>query len=314
MSAAAVLAAMAVVSHAQAPATPQFRYGAPVDVRSFLYQRDIGKSGPGVTELTLDAAALAHCSPGFADLRIVAADGRQVPYVIGKDATSVAMQLPALENDPSRPGTALRRTRPDGHRNNADDRGAISRYLVRLPYSHLPPARLVLHTTARVFEREVWLEVAPGSGAERPDADWRIVATSRWSHTDPESDAQPLTFEFGSLPTSTLHLAVDEGDNAQLPLGRPALLLPAYRVRFIRPAAPLRLVYGNRRLDAPRYDLALEAASLLDLPAERVAAGPEQQSQPAHLPAGILFWSALVLAVVVLFGLLGRLVRKDAAS
>lgn len=280
------LCLLAQLAAAQVPAAPQFRYGAPIDVESFLYRREIPAGKAGVTDLQLDAAALSHSSPQFADLRIVADDGRQVPYLIEKDADPLSVQLPPLDEDSSPPPTTLQPFcgKPAGARGA---HGRISRYVVRLPYTRLPDAQLVLSTTARVFEREVWLEVGPDAGEDRADIAWRIIADAGWSHTDPERGTPALRLGMPPLRTLTLHLVVNEGDNEALPFGRPALLLPAYHARFVRPAnARLQLVYGNRGSEAPRYDLALVARSLLDSPAEQVTAAPERPGPaPGYRPA-----------------------------
>jgi hypothetical protein len=288
----------AAVAGAQWPAAPQFRYGAPVDVGSFTYRRDIPPGAGGVAEMRLDAAALAHCRREFADLRIVAGDGRQVPYLIAKMNEPLAIELPALEKDTSSPGTGR------GDRSH----GTISRYVIRLPYPNLPPAQLVLTTGARVFTRTLILQVGPSTTDNRAE-DGRTIGMAAWSHAVPDTDASPVTLPVESLPTAMLHLVVEEGDNAPLPISRPTLLLPGYRVRFVRPAdVPLYLVYGNRELEPARYDLALAAGGLLNSPADQVLASPEPQDTTRRLPAGIIFWSALGASVVVLLALVARLV------
>ncbi len=288
--------------------SPPFKQSPQVEIDSFAYRRDIPAGSPGLTELRLDVAALAHTRTGFADLRIVSSDGRQVPFLVEKQAEPLSIQLPALEKD----SASFPRRRPPSGGAVGATRGTVSRYAVRLPYPHLPASRLVLTTTARVFERELWVEVGPGEHDDRPDADWRVVATSWWSHADPETAAPALTFDVPPLHTTTLHLAVDEGDNSPLPLAHPALLLPAYRLRFVRAtAAPLQLIYGNRQVEQPRYDLALVARRLLDSPAAQVTAGPERPATAPRVRAGIVFWSALGLAVAVLFGLIVRLLRRQ---
>jgi Protein of unknown function (DUF3999) len=59
--------------------------GAPLDVSSFRYSRDIAAGGAELVALPLDAAVLAHSAgPGteFADVRIVDGAGRQVPRLV----------------------------------------------------------------------------------------------------------------------------------------------------------------------------------------------------------------------------------------
>ncbi len=294
--AAAALCVMVVGTGAQSPAGPDFHYGAPVDVGAFAYRRDIPAGAAGIAELRLDAAALAHCRSQFADLRIVAGDGRQVPYLIAKMNEPLAIRLSHLERDTSPPGASAGGERA---------RGTVSRYVIRLPYPKLPPAQLVLTTTARMFTRTLILQADPGPADKAPDT----LGVATWQHAMPDTDASPLTFTIESLQSTTLRLIVQEGDNAPLPIGVPTLLLPGYRVRFVRPAnVPLQLVYGNRELEPARYDLVLAARWLVTSPAQEVVPGPEPRTTTNALPAGIIFWSALVAAVVVLLALVGRLV------
>src|SRR5512146_2664805 len=116
----ALLLLFAATAGAQAPQPPPFRYGAPLDVGSFAYQRPIPAGKAGLVDLTLDAAALAHCQPDLRDLRIAASDGRQVPYLLERGNGDLSLALPPLEKDTSRGDS--RRT----------GRGRISRYLIRV--------------------------------------------------------------------------------------------------------------------------------------------------------------------------------------
>ena len=104
-----------------------------------------------------------------------------------------------------------------------------------------------------------------------------------------------------------------EGDNAPLPLERPELLLPSFQVRFFRPATgALRVLYGQERLPAPRYDLALLAPTVLASPAVETALAAEQEPKPdqAALLQPKVFWAILLAAAVVLLLLIVRLVRR----
>jgi len=101
--------------------------------------------------------------------------------------------------------------------------------------------------------------------------------------------------------------------NSPIALDSMRLLLPAYRVRFVREGtAPLSLVYGRSDLDTPSYDLALLAPRLLGAPATELAAGPEQPVAPPAMNAMpmTVFWSILGLAVAVMLGLIARMVVK----
>jgi hypothetical protein len=119
-------------------------------------------------------------------------------------------------------------------------------------------------------------------------------------------------FDVPTLDVTTLLLTIDEGDNVPLPLGAPRLLLPSYRLRFFR-TEPERLTlhYGDPSLRAPRYDLALLAPRLIGVSAHEV--WPEEENPVAVEPTDPaltqkrVFWAALILAVLVLLGVIGKL-------
>jgi hypothetical protein len=186
-----------------------------------------------------------------------------------------------------------------------------------LPDTGLPASRLVIHTGARVFERQVALEMLPSA---EDDARARrgpiTLASALWRNADPDVAAPALTLELPRLPVSELSLVVDEGDNAPLPVSDPTLLLPSYRLRFFRDAhTPLTLVYGRSDLGAPRYDLALLAPRLLGAPAQDILPGAEQNAMHVTgVTPTIVFWCALTLAVLALIVLIARLLRPGTSE
>jgi Protein of unknown function (DUF3999) len=288
-----------------AAASPLPALGAPLDPVRFHDRRAIPAAPAGLTSLLLDAAVLSR-SPDLVDLRIADAGGRQIPY------------LPERRDEPlSLPLAALAKQAQKG------DPPSLSRYRIELPYPSLPAARLVLATTARVFEREVRLVEVPAATREPRadrDAGEREVAHASWRHADPETPAPQLTLDLPASPATRFDLLVEEGDNAPLPLDPPRLLLPANRLRFFYPAgASLRLLYGQPGLAPPRYDLALLAPRLLGETAHEIALAPEAASARTRAtevdPSALerkLFWGALVGAVLVLLVILGRMLRGGA--
>jgi len=270
--------------------------GAPIDPSAFRYARGIPLGAAGLTTLALDAAVLAHSS--LSDIRLAANDGHQVPFLVERLDEPLSLALLSPERTTNRGDPASR-----------------SRYRLRLPYTGLPASRLVLHTDARVFERQVTLEMYPS-----PDDDPRAragpitIASMTWRQSNPDWAAPALTIDVPPLRVGELQLVIDEGDNAPLPIRDASLLLPAYRLRFFRDApTPLTLLYGRTDLEAPRYDLALLAPRLLGASATDVLPGPERDvARVTGVTPTIVFWCALALAVLALLVLIARLLRPGA--
>jgi hypothetical protein len=287
-----------------APALPTV--GSPVDSALFDYVRDLPAGNAGLMTVSLDAAALAHSAgaqSGFADLRVIDASDRQVPYLVERTSAplSLDLELTRLTQPPPSLG-------PDSSKSTV--------YRIALPFDGLPSPRLVLTTSARVFRRVVTIGVERQPDKYHRDA-W-IETTTRfaWTHGDQDTPAPAATVPLSSSHAKDLLLVVEEGDNAPLPVTSARILLPAYRLRFFRdPGASLRLAYGRRDLAPPRYDLALLAPQLLGVAAMEIEASGEPPSRSATSTAALvsprLFWAALVIAVVVLLGLIARLLRKE---
>jgi hypothetical protein len=113
-----------------------------------------------------------------------------------------------------------------------------------------------------------------------------------------------------------LLLIVDEGDNSPLQLQEPKLYLPSYRLRFVRRSEDeLWLMYGKPSLAAPRYDLALLAPRVLGARVPEVSLSEIEEELPVAEPrqtGTVVFWAALVLVLLVLFGIVARLLRHSA--
>jgi hypothetical protein len=274
--------------------------GPALDTTAFRYARSLSGGPPGLVAVPLDAAILAHSSGGlrgdFADLRVVDTARRQIPYLLDRRAEPLVVTLP-----PAVPaGETVAHLGPN-----------TSVYRLQLPHAALPPTRLVLRTSARVFDREVRVLVEPAPGDRRRRDAARVVASATWRHAEPDTAASALTLALPTLSTAEVLLAVFEGDNPPLPLAAPELLLPSWHVRFFRGPGNLRVLYGQSRLGPPRYDLALLAPTVLASPALETTLSAEQgatRSESVILPPAA-FWALMIAAVVVLVGLIAHLVR-----
>ena len=283
-------------------ATPIPQRGAAIAAGPFAFHRAIPDGPPGLAALVLDPAALAHSrgpDAGFADVRILDKSDRQVPYLVERRDEPLTLDLSIERADSS-----IAELRPAAGRTR-------SNYLLTLPYPNLPSSRIVLETSARVFQRNVQLGVERQPDRHRRAAWLDVIASAAWVHVDRDDATATLTLPVDHPDATRLWLSVDEGDNSALPITAVRLLLPSYRLRFYQPGSdPLQLVYGRRDLALPRYDLALVAPQVMGVEAREVAAAPETGSDARTSPAFIsprAFWVFLAVAVVVLLGLIARL-------
>jgi len=289
-----------------APARALPTAGSSIDPALFNYVRDLPVGDGGLIALSLDAAALAHsagATGAFADVRVIDASGRQVPYLVERASAPLSMDV-ALTQTPQVP-EAL-----------ASGSSKPTVYRIALPFEHLPAPRLVLTTSARVFKRVVSVGVERPPDRHHRDPRIDTVARFAWTHADEETPAPPAAIPLPASDGKELLLIVEEGDNSPLPITSARILLPAYRLRFFRePGATLRLAYGRQDLTPPSYDLALLAPQVLGVAATDIEAAGEPAARAVALSAALvspgLFWAALVVAVIVLLGLIARLLRKE---
>jgi hypothetical protein len=297
---------------AAAPAAVALHHtGAAIDARFFRWTRPIPAGEPGLTALTLDAAVLAHSR--IADVRIVRADGRQVPYILERLEEPLRIDLPVLELVPAPSVTSSEFSTPDLERTQ-------SHYRLPFPYDTLPASRLVLTTPARVFRRQIRVEIVrPPALNDGRRGRWReTVASSTWIHADESTPALTLTLQVPAMQSAEAYLVIEEGDNSPLPIAPPTLLLPTYRLRFYRDRVDTRLtlLYGRPGLRAPTYDIALLAPELVGAAATEVAPGTESTGAAATVGriARTVFWAVLGIAVLGMIALIGRLLKAGGFS
>ncbi len=280
--------------------------GGPLDPALFAHSRTIERHDGGLVSLPLDAHVLAFSrgpQARFSDVRILDAADRQVPYLIERRNEPLSIDLAAT---PVAESAAKLGSNAEGRQRSV--------YAVALPYPNLPPGTLVLESSARVFQRTVSLgfERKPDSRHREPWFD--VVGVHVWRHADEQTAARPLAIPLPTTDERQVTIAVDEGDNAPLPITSARLLLPSYRLRFFQPSeGTARLVYGRQDLVAPEYDLALLArrvmgASVPEVTASEAVSGGAADGRQFISPT--LFWSILGVAVVVLLGLIVRLIRS----
>jgi hypothetical protein len=266
--------------------------GATLDRARFRVRRRIPPAPVGLTVLLLDAPVLARPN-ALADVRIADDDGRQVPYLVERRPEPFVVPLKVPQR------TA---------------QGSSSVYRIDLPYEQWPDeARLVLTTTARVFERNVEVRTVADNHRNRRA---ETLAFAPWRAADPESLPPALSIDFSGRRARAIELVIDEGDNAPLPIADAQVLIPAYALRFQNPGTPLDLLYGNRRAGTPRYDIALLAPRLFGEPATEIAVPPIGAMEIGENDGSQrkLFWGGIIVAAVVLIAMLVRLLLANAET
>ena len=287
----AKIAAQTAPAKIARPAQLEVPRGGPIARDQFRVRRRIPEAPAGLAVVLLDAHVLAR-SNALADVRIADTAGQQVPYLVEDRAEPLAVKL----NVPQRAVS-----------------GRSSVYRIELPYDAWPGGtRLVLTTNARVFDREVTVRRVQDTHRNRRA---EPIASSPWRSAEPELPPPAFESDFVVRDARAIEVVIDEGDNAPLPITSAQLLLPSRALRFHHPGTPLFLLYGNRRVSAPRYDLALLAPRLFDEPAREIALSPliDERGDDAA-PGRKWFWIAIVVAAVVLIALLLRLVLVSAET
>jgi hypothetical protein len=259
---------------ADGPVKPVF--GSVVDREAFRFARALPEAPAGLAALPLDAHVLAH-SNELRDVRLVDARDRQIPYLLEERASSLRLRLELSPRERS---------------------GSRSVYRFELPYSNLPSSEMVLRTAARAFNREVRIRQHRG----------RVLTSAVWRSDSPDAAAPALRIELPYRAPRRLELVIDEGDNEPLVVDSADLVVDAASLRFIHPGTSLTLLYGNRSLDAPRYDLALLTQQLAGSKARELRPGPAPKAGGDDREGRKLFWIGMVVAAVVLVALMLRLV------
>lgn len=179
---------------------------------------------PGLVRLDLGPTELAAARDDRGDLRLVDGQGRQIPYLVQEAG-----------------GRLL-----EGMTETRVEDGSRTLVQVTLPIDNLPVERLLLRTERGSFRREVSLEV----GQKPP----RTLAVVAWEQG--ESGPGRLVLPVRQRLPREFTLAIENGDNAALPIGPIQAVIPAVSLRFVLPAGGARLLAGDPQLPTPRYDLA----------------------------------------------------------
>ena len=277
--------------------------GAVVDSGDWRFVRRLHIQGADdLYALTLDPSDAGRGRADLADVRLVDAADRQVPYVVEHGVETVSLPL---ETAPAQP---------------LQGRGRRSAVQLRVPRGALPAqialAAVEVRMAESYFRRAATVSVpAPDSPQGR-----RVVATTTLSSTDRAGATGAIVrIPLGTVAAPDLVLEIDDGDNAPLTVLSATGLVPVPRLTFKATAGEYRLLFGNDDVRAPAYELDGLRQEVLDYSAVPVPAGWLDVTTPSggrrlgqvlsEPPATAVLWAALGTAVVVLLVLTRRILR-----
>lgn len=269
--------------------------GASVDASRWLRERPLAPIlEEDVYAITLKATDLAALRSDLADLRLVNAENRQVPFLIDPDFADE--RIPLKVQPPSAAGSHRSLYRLDLSQPSAGDE---------------PPrlARLELEFQDAFFDRSARL-LSSRSPSQR-ETPFSLVLSRKPPSKDPISVSL-------AAPLGPMTLEIDDGDNAPLELRSAVAVVRVPRIVFKAAPGKLRLLLGNRGAEPPRYDIAGLRGELLAYSALGASAGALSDNHGASeslfsrlqaVPGNALVWAAIVVAMVALVALTLRTLK-----
>jgi hypothetical protein len=285
--------------------------GAAADTTRWAVARTITIAGAeDLYTLTLAPNDLAYLKPDLADLRLVDADGRQVPYVL--EPRAVAARIPLT--------VAAATPRANAARTSAWQLTVPASGPETATRTPLPLADVDLFFADAFFTRPAVLLVPEARAPHGQRPLWQD--TLRAARREPGAPPAPRSFALGDLRASTIGLEVADGDNAPLTLQKAEAVIWVPRVTFKAAAGTYRLLFANAEATAPTYDLdALRqdvlsySAIPLDGPTFQPAAANADHAPGAGavvqgLARGPLLWGVLGVSLAALIWLTRRILKR----
>jgi len=217
--------------------------GPVVNLARYRWSRAIEAPGTGWVKLPLDTAVFAHARWDLADLRVVDAEGRSLPYLVRPDVQTRADVVP---------------TRVEV--------GGRSRLTVPIVASGVPVERVELHTPQGRFQRDVLFLRDRGRMTE-------ALRSVGWSSG---SEGSTLSVTLGEVFPDALLVEIDNADNPPLPVDRVTLVGPGKELRVRVPEGGARLVYGMPSAEQPIWDLTLLEHQVWGMPVRPATLGEEE--------------------------------------
>lgn len=226
---------------------------APLNLLRWRYVRPV--EGLGWSRIALDRTVLAHARPELGDLRVVDADGREVPSLIRRTGSEAAWETPPFTRE---------------------ERGSVSRIRVELGADTAPVATVTLTTPRGVFKRTVRVLRDRGTITEP-------LRTAMWAPGAEEAvgrEQSQLAIAVDQVLGRELLIEIENENNPPLPITGVTVTSPEWEVLAKLPAGA-RLIYGAPSAERPAYDLDLlqdlvfrERTTPATLGAETALGGP----------------------------------------
>ncbi len=224
----------------------------------------------------------------LAAIRVVDRENHQVPFVVEQNAREIRV--------PVTPRVSARGTRTILTLGGLDP----SRSIESVELSASGP---------EYFSRDVTM--AEDERDKRGITGQRILGRARWEKR-PDEKARPLRVAIGRPTQKAVWVEIENGDNAPLTLQEAAIWISIVRIDFpFSSGEELALLSENHEASPPRYDLEMVASRVLASAARPAHLGLVVSSSEVRKPLSKLFWSALVLAGILIAFALSRTLKPS---
>ncbi len=255
---------------------------AEINLALWKWERPI-VSEPGWTRVVLDAGVLVHARGDLGDLRVVDSKGRSLPFELRAAPREVEITLGELKRE---------------------EDGATSELTLSLPPDLGAVRRIELGTDAEVFSRAVQIVRDRGTFTE-------TIRSVEWVGS---GSPHRLVFELNEELGEALMVRIQNGDDPPLSVTSVKAWTRGSELRVRVPEGGARLVYGNRRAQAPSFDLALLGDALGRVATHEGTLGPEIAGTRVTMTwfdQGLVFLSFAGLAVGLVALMIGAIRGAD---
>lgn len=266
--------------------------GANIDLAKWRFRKPVTNGQSGVIRVELDAMTLAHSQSSLGDLRLIQNE-KQIPFLLEHTNASRTMQPKlAKDGDPKRPTASVWR--------------------VTMPLDGLPVTQLTFSSPTPLFERTlvVWAKTKDQMGNEYRTQ----LGSAHWTERAGGRDGElAMSFTSVRMP-EVFYIETDNGDNPPIEIENVQVHHPvSVVVAKITDSASVFLYYGNNLAYAPRYDLQLVRAELLNAQKQNATLGTEEvlraevKTSSDSSVGSPWLWGALGVVIIVLLWVVAKM-------